>query len=68
MSNLKHVKKTLGGWFLVHWYPILFGAYPVLALLAFNAGQVKVEAAWRPLLICVGLAVLLYFFVEIDPA
>ncbi|HZJ22353.1 MAG TPA: sulfatase-like hydrolase/transferase [Anaerolineales bacterium] len=65
MSNLKHVKKTLGGWFSVPWYPILFGAYPVLALLAFNAGQVKVEAAWRPLLICVGIAAILFFLLKL---
>ena len=65
MSNFKHLKETLGRWFSVPWYPILFGAYPVLALLAFNAGQIKVEAGWRPLLICVGLAVLLYFLLKL---
>src|SRR5688500_2107404 len=65
MSNLKHMKKTLGRWFSVPWYPILFGAYPVLALLAFNAGQVKVEAGWRALLLCVAIAAILFFLLKL---
>src|SRR5215207_586079 len=65
MSNLKHVKKILGRWFSVPWYPILFGTYPVLALLAFNAGQVKVEAGWRPLLVCVAIAAILFFLWQV---
>ncbi len=56
MSRLKH---TLGRGFAVPWYPILFGAYPVLALLSFNIGEVKVEAGWRPLLVCFVFAVTL---------
>ena len=65
MNNFNNVKKTLGRLFSVPWYPILFGAYPVLALLAFNAGQVKVEAGWRPLLVCVGIAALLFFLLKL---
>ena len=60
MNNIQRVIKTLTRWFSIPWYPIMFGAYPVLALLAFNAGQVKVEAGWRPLLICVGFAGILF--------
>ena len=65
MNNLKQLKKILNRWFSVPWYPILFGAYPVLALLAFNAGQVKVEAGWRPLLVCVVIAVILFFLLKL---
>src|SRR5262245_43886555 len=60
MSSLKRVKKALGRWFSWPWYPIAFGAYPVLALLAQNAGEVKPEAGWRLLLVSVGLAVVLF--------
>lgn len=37
-------------------YPFFFAAYPVLALLASNVGQVKIGVIWRPLLICFVLA------------
>ena len=51
--------KTLKKWFAPPWYPIVFSLYPVLALLAENVGQVKVETALRPafdsLLIAVNL-------------
>ena len=60
MRNFKSVKNTLGGWFSWPWYPIAFGAYPVLALLAQNAGEVKPEAGWRPLLVSLGLALSLF--------
>src|SRR6185503_2464779 len=62
MNNFNRLKKTLGRWFSFPWYPLLFAAYPVLALLAFNAGQIKVEAGWRPLLVCVGVAALLFSY------
>ena len=60
MCNFKSVKNTLGGWFSWPWYPIAFGVYPVLALLAQNAGEVKPEAGWRPLLVSLGLALSLF--------
>ena len=59
MNNLKRLKKTLGKWFSIPWYPIAFSIYPVLALLAENAGEVKFEAGWRPVLICIISASLL---------
>ena len=41
------------------WYPVLFSLYPVLALLSYNAGQIKVQAGWRPLMWCaLGVSVL----------
>lgn len=33
------------------WYPVVFGAYPILALLSENKGQVQPVAALRPLLL-----------------
>jgi len=65
MNNLQRVIKTLSRWFSIPWYPIVFGAYPVLALLAFNSGQVKVEAGWRPLLICVVFAGTLFLLLRL---
>ena len=58
MNNFNKVKKVLGRWFSWPWYPLAFGAYPVLALLAQNVGEVKLEAGWRPLLVSLGLAVI----------
>ena len=60
MNNIRDVKKTLGKWFSWPWYPFAFGVYPVLALLAQNVGEVKLEAGWRPLLVSVGLAAILF--------
>ena len=59
MSKPDRLRQTLGRWFAVPWYPILFSAYPVLALMAFNVGQTKVEAGIRALLACISLAAIL---------
>ncbi|MCJ7435088.1 MAG: LTA synthase family protein, partial [Anaerolineales bacterium] len=59
------MKNFLSRLFAVPWYPLVFSAYPVLALLASNIGQVKASASLRLLLISGGSAgilfVLLYF-------
>ncbi|MEO8355742.1 MAG: sulfatase-like hydrolase/transferase [Chloroflexota bacterium] len=47
-------------WFSIPWYFIVFGSYPVLSLLSFNIGQVKLSAGWRPLLVSVVFALLLF--------
>lgn len=60
MSKLKEWNRKLGRWFSIPWYPIAFGVYPVLALLANNIGQVAVKVAWRPLLASLAFAVLLF--------
>ena len=60
MSDRTTIKRTLGRCFSLPWYPIAFGMYPVLALLAQNIGQVKVEVIWRPLMVCVGFTVVLF--------
>ena len=65
MSNFQRLKRILTRWFSIPWYPILFGAYPVLALLAKNIGEVKLEASWRSLLVCMGFAVFLFGFLKL---
>jgi hypothetical protein len=52
--------RTLTRWFSVPWYPLALSVYPVLALLAANIGEVKPEAGWRSLLLCVALTGLLF--------
>ena len=56
MGHFNVVWERLRQWFSVPWYPFAVSVYPVLALLAANTGEVKPEAAWRPLLICIGVA------------
>ncbi len=45
------------------WYPIAISAYPVLALLSANVGQVQLNAAVRPLIVSVILGGFLFFIV-----
>ena len=65
MNFFEQIQKTLNKWFAVPWYPILFGAYPVLALMAVNVGQIKVEAGWRALLICILFAGILFLLLRL---
>lgn len=60
MNNLKKIIDPVTRWFSIPWYFIVFSAYPVLALLAFNIGQVKLGSGWRPLLLSVLLGGLLF--------
>jgi hypothetical protein len=55
----------MGRWFSIPWYPIVFGAYPVLALLAANIGQIKIEAGSRALLVCIALAASLFLLFKL---
>lgn len=52
-------------WFSIPWYFIFFSAYPILALLSSNVGQVKLGAAWRPLLVSVALGFLLFVLLKL---
>ncbi|MFN8435171.1 MAG: hypothetical protein U0V18_14195 [Anaerolineales bacterium] len=45
------MKKFLARLFNAPWYSIVFGAYPILALLSENKGQVEPSAIVRPLLL-----------------
>jgi hypothetical protein len=60
LSYLKTFGRKLGKWFAVPWYPFAISAYPVLSLLASNAGQVGLDAGVRPLLISVTFGGLLF--------
>jgi hypothetical protein len=62
---MNSLKKTLGRWFAIPWYPILFGAYPVLALMAVNVGQIKVEAGWRAVIVCIVFAGILFVLLRL---
>ncbi|MCC6499622.1 MAG: sulfatase-like hydrolase/transferase [Anaerolineales bacterium] len=62
---MEKIRKTLGRWFAIPWYSILFGAYPVLALMAVNVGQIKVEAGWRALIICLAFAGILFLLLRL---
>jgi hypothetical protein len=55
------MKKLFSNIFDFPWYPLVISAYPALALLNANAGEVQPDAALRPLLASVALGGLLYF-------
>jgi hypothetical protein len=57
------MKKFFSGLFNAPWYPIAISAYPVLALLSANAGQVQWNAGIRSLLVSVAFGSLLFFIV-----
>jgi hypothetical protein len=61
LGHFKVIQKNLGKWFSVPWYPIAVSAYPVLALLAANIGQVELKAGLRPLLVSIAFGGLLFF-------
>ena len=56
-----HVKKIVNSFFNAPWYPLAISVYPVLALLSANVGQVRSDAALRPLLVSLAFGGLLYF-------
>ena len=61
MGRFKVVRKKLSRWFSIPWYPIAISAYPVLALLAANVGQVELKAGIRPLLVSIAFGGSLFF-------
>lgn len=65
MARLKVIWEKLVRFFSVPWHPLAISAYPVLALLAANVGEVKPEAVWRPVLICVGFAGVIFVLLRL---
>ncbi|HET7142397.1 MAG TPA: hypothetical protein VFI68_00135, partial [Anaerolineales bacterium] len=63
MGNYKNISTFLTKLFGYPWYPIVISAYPVLALLSVNAGQVQPSAGIRPLLVSIAFGGLLFFIV-----
>jgi hypothetical protein len=55
------MKKTLSKIFNSPWYPLALSAYPALALLNANSGEVQPAAVIRPLLASIAFGGLLYF-------
>jgi hypothetical protein len=55
------MKKIIAGFFNTPWYPIAISAYPALALLNANAGEIQPNAVVRPLLVSILFGGLLYF-------
>ena len=64
MNNLKQIVNKLKEWFSIPWYFLVFSVYPVLALLATNVGQVKLDAGWRPLVLSLLLSGLLFLLLK----
>lgn len=61
--KLKNIKIIITNWFSKPWHPLAISAYPVLALLSVNAGQVQPAAGLRSLLVSMALGGLLFFIV-----
>ena len=57
------MKNVVTNWFSKPWYPIVLSAYPVLALLSANTGQIRPTTGVRPLAISMALGGLLFFLV-----
>lgn len=55
------MEKIFTGFINAPWYPIAISAYPALALLNANAGEVQPNAVVRPLLVSILFGGLLYF-------
>ncbi len=63
MSRFNNIKTFFTRVFDMPWYPIAISAYPVLALLSANTGQVRLDAGIRPLIASVIFGGLLFFIV-----
>jgi hypothetical protein len=63
MNRFKNIRTLFVNWFSIPWYPIAISAYPVLALLSANLGQVEPGASIRPLLVSVAFGGLLFCIV-----
>src|SRR5512144_3261431 len=49
----------------VPFHPLLFAAYPILALLAFNLSELNISAGVRSLFVSILLAVVLFFILRV---
>jgi len=63
MYGFKSILKILHAWFAKPWYPIAISAYPVLALLSANTGQISSVVVVRPLIVSLIFGGLLFFIV-----
>ena len=65
MRTFIAIRKFIVRFFSIPWYFLAFSAYPVLALLAFNTGQVKISSGWRSLAVSVVLGGLLFLLLHL---
>jgi hypothetical protein len=65
MKRFRNIQNILAKWFSIPWYPIAISAYPVLTLLAANAGQLQPVAALRALLISIAFGGLVFFILRL---
>ncbi|MFN8411960.1 MAG: hypothetical protein U0Z26_06195 [Anaerolineales bacterium] len=65
MKYIKEIQSTITDWFSRPWYPIMLSAYPVLALLSTNIGQVQSNAAVRPLLVSLAFGGLIFLILSL---
>ena len=63
MTEFNSIKTFFNRLFGYPWYPIVISAYPVLALLSANAGQIQPGAGVRPLIASIIFGALLFFIV-----
>jgi len=63
MKELLVMKKLASNFFNAPWYPIAISAYPVLALLNANVGEIQPSAVVRPLLASILFGGFLFFIV-----
>jgi hypothetical protein len=60
------MKNFIARFFNAPWYPIAFGAYPVLALLSANTGQVELSSILRPFLISVLFSAIVFLLAGLE--
>ena len=61
--NLKNIYLIVANWFSKPWYPLAISAYPVVALISANVGQVQNSAGARSLLVSILFGAVLYALV-----
>jgi hypothetical protein len=65
LGRFKIIWEKLSSWFSIPWYPFAVSIYPVLALLAANVGEVKLEAAGRPIIVCLVITGILFVLLKL---
>lgn len=65
MAKLKQLKNHFVRLFGIPWYFVMFSAYPIVALMASNIGQVKLSAGWRSLVISLLMGGLFFLIAQL---
>ena len=66
MAKFNNVKTFFSKLFGYPWYPLVISAYPALALLSANTGQVRLNAGVRPMIASVIFGGIVFFIVWLD--